>query len=128
MRISQQLVALVLLPAMLVAAPAFAQQARIADASALQQALAAQAAGEDAQRDVIRRVLDRADVKELAGRMGLNVADASTAVATLSGADLNAAAQHAQAMEQALAGGAATVVISLTTLLLVLIIVILLAD
>ena len=54
--------------------------------------------------------------------------EAGSAVATLSGAELDTLAQHAGAVEAAaLAGGANTIVISLTTLLLIVIIVILLA-
>ena len=72
--------------------------------------------------------LDRDDVRQLASTMGLNVTQASAAVARLGDTDLAAAAQHAGAVEQALAGGSTTIVISVTTLLLTLIIVILLAK
>lgn len=128
MRIPHRLVAILLLPLFLVSSPAMAGQVRIADAAARQQAIAAQAAGETAQRAAVSRVLDRDDVRQMASRLGLRLTDASAAVATLSGADLAAAAQHAQAVETALAGGASTIVISMTTLLLLLIIVILLAK
>ena len=65
----------------------------------------------------------------MAERFGLTVEHAGTAVATLSGAELNSLAQHAASVEaNSLAGGANTVVISVTTLLLILIIVILLAK
>jgi hypothetical protein len=128
MRVTNKIVALLLLPAFLVASPVFAQQARVVDAAAMSQALAAKAESESAQRALVRRVLDRADVREMAARMGLNVEQADSAVATLSGPELGALAQHAQAVETAtLAGGANTIVISLTTLLLLVIIVILLA-
>jgi hypothetical protein len=36
----------------------------------------------------VLRVLDRADVREMASRLGLSVADATSAVATLDGAEL----------------------------------------
>ena len=125
---SYQLVAVLLVPALLVFAPAFAQQSHIADATTRQLALAGQAERDEAQRATVRRVLDRSDVRQLAATMALDVSDASSAVATLGGTDLAAAAQRAQAVEMALAGGSNTVVISTTTLLLVLIIVILLAK
>lgn len=129
MHIPHKIVSLCLLPAFLVASPAFAQQARVVDPSVLSQALAQSAHAETAQRDLIRRVLDRADAREMAARLGLSVAQANSAVATLSTADLNTLAQHAGAVEAAaLSGGANTVVISVTTLLLILIIVILLAG
>ncbi|MGD9906464.1 MAG: hypothetical protein AB7U83_23610, partial [Vicinamibacterales bacterium] len=109
-------------------APAFAQQARVADAAARHRALADRAAADEAQRAAIRRVLDRDEIVQLAARLGLDLADARSAVATLSGDHLAAAAERAGAVDAALAGGATTVVISLTTLLLILIIVILLAQ
>ena len=129
MRTMNKAVALLLLPMFLVSSPAFAQQARVVDASAMDQALAARAESESAQREVVRRVLDRSDVRAMAARLGLSVEQADSAVATLSGPELGTLAQHAQAAEAAsLAGEANVVVISVTTLLLILIIVILLAS
>lgn len=129
MRLTNRIVALVLLPAFLVTSPALAQQARVVDAAAMRQALAGKADSESAQRALVRRVLDRADVREMAARMGLSVQQADSAVATLSGAELGILAEHAGAVEtEALAGGANTIVISTTTLLLILIVVILLAK
>lgn len=128
MRITLKPVAALLLPVLLVASPAFAQQARVVDATVLQQALTDQATLEATQRASIQRVLASDDAKRLAGEMGLNLADASTAVSTLSGSQLAQAAHQAAAAEVAIAGGATVVAISLTTLLLVLIIVILLAQ
>jgi hypothetical protein len=129
MRITLKPVAVLLLPILLVSSTAFAgQQSRIVDADALRQALAAHAGTEQDQRDAVRRVLDRDDVRQLADRMGLDVAQASAAVGTLTGGDLADAAERAATVEAALTGGAPTVVISVTTLLLILIIVILLAD
>ena len=121
-----RIVAIVLLPVLLVASPAFAQQTRIVDSAAMNQALTGQAELERTQRELVRRVLDRADAREMAQRMGLSVERANSAVATLSGAELNTLAQQAGAVDTALAGGSRTIVISTTTLLLVLIIVILL--
>ena len=129
MRISNKIVTLFLLPAFLISTPAFAQQSRVVDAALMNQALADKATSETAQRDLVRRVLDRSDAREVAARLGLNVAHASAAVGTLSGAELNTLAQHAAAVDaNALAGGANTVVISVTTLLLILIIILLLAN
>ena len=128
MRATHKLIALLLVPVFFVSSPAFARQTRVVDAAAMTQALADQATSEQAQRDQVQRVLDREDVRQLASSMGLSLGQASAAVATLSGADLAAASQRANAVEAALAGGANTIVISLTTLLLILIIVILLAG
>lgn len=129
MQISQKVVALFLVPALLLSTQAFAQQARVVDTVALHQALAAKTDTENSQRELVRRVLDRSDAREMAARFGLTLEHANSAVATLSGAELNTLAQHAAAVDaSALAGGASTVVISVTTLLLILIIVILLAS
>jgi len=128
MRTTNKAVALLLIPLFLVSSPVFAQQARVVDAAAMTQALAAKAESETAQRKLVRRVLARADVRQMAARMGLSVEQADSAVATLSGPELGTLAEHASAVEAAtLAGGSNTIVISLTTLLLIVIIVILLA-
>lgn len=128
MRVTNKIVALFLLPAFLLSSPALAQQARVVDAVTLEQALATQAGLEQNQRELVRRVLDRTDARQLASQMGLSVQQADSAITALSGAELNSLAQHAGAVETALAGGASAVVISTTTLLLVLIIVILLVK
>jgi hypothetical protein len=129
MHTAKQVLASLLLPLFLASSPALAQPARVVDSGAMNQALEAKADSERAQRELVLRVLGRADVRETAARLGLNVADARSAVATLSGAELDALAQHAGAVEAtALTGGANTVVISVTTLLLLIIIVILLAS
>jgi len=128
MRLTNKIVALLVLPVfLLVSSPAFAQT-RVVDESAMRQALAGKADTESAQRALVQRVLQRDEVKTIAARMGLDVAQASSAVATLSGAELGTMASQASAVEAAtLAGGASTIVISATTLLLILIIVILIA-
>jgi hypothetical protein len=127
MRLTNRLVALLLIPMFLVSSPAFAQQARVVDEAAMSQALAGKAAGERAQREQVLRVLERDDVREVAARLGLDVADARAAVSTLGGAELGTLAQYADAVEaEALAGGQ-RVVISVTALLLIIIIIILLA-
>lgn len=129
MRITNKIVALLLLPMFLLSSPALAQQARVIDSAAMSQALAARADSETAQRDLVRRVLARSDVGEMATRMGLSLAQADSAVSTLSGAELGALAEQASAVEaSALAGGANTIVISVTTLLLLLILVIVLVK
>jgi len=129
MRHLKPVVALLLVPVLLaVTSPVLAQQAHIVDPAAMTRAVAEQAQLEDVNRDQIRRVLDRAETREVAERLGLDVAQAQSAVATLDGAELSRLAQHAAGVEASLAGGANTIVISTTTLLLVLIIVILLVK
>ena len=79
-----------------------------------------------AQREAVLRVLGRDEVKAVAGRVGIDLTTASTAVSSLSGDDLKTAATQAQQVERALAGGASTVVISTTTIIIALLVVILL--
>lgn len=117
----------VTLCALLVSSPAWAQQ-HIADSAQMQQAIAAKASTDDANRQVVRNVLDRAEVKALASQMGLDVRQAETAVAQLSGDELASLAQAASAAQADLAGGSTVVTISLTTLLLIIIIIILIAN
>ena len=129
MHVTNKVVALLLLPVWLVSSPALAQQARVVDSAAMNQALASRANSELAQRELVRRVLNRDDVRQTAARMGLSLEDAGSAVATLSGAELETLAQRAGDVEAvALTGGANTITISATTLLLLLIIVILLVK
>ena len=129
MHLVNKVVALLLASVFLVSSPALAQQARVVDSAALREALASKADTELTQRALLRRVLDRDDVRQMAAGMGLSVEDATSAVATLSGVELGTLAQHANAVEAAaLAGGANVIVISVTTLLLLLIIVILLVK
>ena len=129
MHLANKVAALLLIPMFLISSPALAQQIRVVDSAAMDRALANKADTERGQRELIRRVLDRDDVRQVAESMGLSVADAGTAVAMLSGAELGTLAEHAGAVEAAaLAGGANTIAISVTTLLLILIIVILLVK
>jgi ferritin-like metal-binding protein YciE len=79
-----------------------------------------------AQREAVLRVLDRDEVKAVAGRVGIDVTTAATAVASLQGDELARAAAQAQQVEQALAGGQSRVVISTTTIIIVLLVIILL--
>jgi hypothetical protein len=127
MQPARTLVATLLIPLLLVSSMAFAQQATIVNSATMSQALAGNAEAERQQRELVMRVLDREDARAMAARLGLHHADASSAVATLSGVELGTLARHAAGVEAAsLAGGANTIVISVTTLLLLLIIVILL--
>lgn len=105
-----------------------AQQRHVIDPAGMRQALAAQAATDQQNRDVLLNVLRHKQVRDLASRLGLSVTRAESAVATMSGAELAELASTARTTDAALAGGNKTIVISTTTLLLIIIIVILLAT
>ena len=92
----------------------------------LDQALEKKVNDEDAARDTIRRLLDRADVRELAESHGLDARRASAAVGTLQGEELDRLAAQAAQVQSQLAGGDEVVVrVSLVALLLMVIIIIL---
>jgi hypothetical protein len=113
--------------ALLFSSPAWARQ-HVIDSTVLQQAIAERSSVDSANRQMIERVLARPDVQVVASRLGLDIKDARTAIAGISGDELAAVAQTARAAD--LSGGAAnpTITISLVALLLIIIIVILVAD
>jgi hypothetical protein len=115
--------------ALIVASPAWAQQ-HVVDSAIMHQAIADQTAVDAANRQLVERVLTRPDVQVVAARLGLDIKDARTAIASVSGEELAAIAQTARAVDQDLSGGLGnpTITISLVTLLLIIIIVILVAD
>ena len=100
--------------------PALAQQRHVVSPAEMRQAVSGQAKTDQLNREAVVSVLKRSQVSEVASRLGLNVANADTAVATLNSVDLAQAADAARQAEAQLSGGN-TVVISVTTLLLILI-------
>lgn len=115
----------------LIAPSAGAQQTHVADRATLEQAVAATAAQAQADRETIRRVLARQEVKDVASRLGVDLTRADSAIRLLDGAELAQAAQYASQIDEDLAGGATTLVLTATTIiiiLLIVIIIILLAD
>ncbi len=127
MRIRASVLA-VLIAALLWAPSAWAQQLHVADAGALKAAVAKKVAADDADRQAILKVLAHPQVRDVAGRFGLTVQKAETAIAQLSGAELAEIAQPARTLNAELTGGQNVIVISVTTLLLIIIIVLLLAN
>jgi hypothetical protein len=107
---------------------AWAADSHVADTPALEQALAAHARADAANRDAVLHVLERRDVRDAAAGMGLDVAAAEQAVRQMTGDDLAALANSARAADADLAGGASSVTISITTLLLLLILIVLIAK
>jgi hypothetical protein len=109
------------------AGSAMAQQ-HIAAPSLMRQAVADQSAVDQQNRDAVVGVLHQPQVRDLAGKLGLNLTTAENAVSTLSSAELAKVADQARAADTQLAGGSNTIIISTTTLLLILIIIILLVK
>lgn len=102
-----------------------AQTAHAAPQAAIDAALQQHVAGQAADREAILRVLDHPEVKAVAGRAGLDVRRAATAVATLDGQELAQVAAQAQQVEQALAGGQSRIVVSTTLIIIALLVLIL---
>ena len=119
---------IIFMVAVLMAAPssALADGRRAADAATLAAAVAQHVDQQDADRAAIREALGRPEVRDMAGRMGLDVDRAAAAVGTLDGADLTRAAGAARQVNEQLVGGATTVVFTATTIIIILLVVILL--
>ena len=114
--------------AVLMAAPssAFADGRHVVDPAAIAAAVAEHVEQQDADRAAIREALARPQVRDMAGRMGLDVNRATAVVDTLAGADLTRAASAARQVNEQLVGGATTIVFTTTTIIIILLVVILL--
>lgn len=104
----------------------YAQAPHAAPQAALDAAIQQHTAATAADRDAIARVLDRAEVQAVAGRVGLDLRQAKSAIATLDDAQLSQVATQARQVDQALAGGASNVTISTTMIIIGLLVLILL--
>jgi phytoene/squalene synthetase len=107
------------------------EEQHAASQSALDAALQEHVRASDADRDTVRRLLERADVKEIAGQAGIDLRRVAGAVATLEGQALADVAAQARQAERALAGGQSSITISTTMIiigLLVLILIIVLVS
>lgn len=125
MRILARLTSLALLALLLVPGVGRASDAVVGQ-SDLDQAIGGQLSSDAALRQDVRDVLSRTEVATMAQQMGVDLRQASSAIDTLSGAELARVATQANAVDQALAGGDTTIQISLVAALLIIIILILL--
>jgi len=137
MRFVRQRLVFPLILLTIAASPAFADLSRqSAGATADQQHLVApgqlaatvtdHVAHQDANRAAIREALARPAVRDVASSMHLDLARAAAVVETMTGADLEQAANAARTVNQQLVGGASTVVISTTTIIIALLVLIVL--
>jgi hypothetical protein len=110
---------------MLASSSAFADQ-HLVPLSQLATTVADGAAKQDTDRATIRQALERPEVQAVASKLGLDLNRATAAVDTLSGSDLDKAANAAQQVNDQLVGGASNVVISTTTLIIILLLIIIL--
>ena len=102
-----------------------AQTSHAASQAAIDSALQQHVAGETADREAILRVLSHPEVKAVAGRAGLDLRRATSAVATMDATELAQVAAQAQQVDEALAGGQSRIVISTTLIIIVLLVIIL---
>jgi hypothetical protein len=126
MRTVRQFLALLLSLLTVPAGSAFAGQRHVVDPSQLAAAVAQRVAAQDADRAVIRDTLARPEVRDVAARIGVDMTRMTTAVDTLSGADLERAAATARQVDGELTGGASTITLSTTTIIIGLLVLILL--
>ena len=103
----------------------FADQKHIVSPTDVAKAVTEHVASQDANRATIREALERPEVRDVVSSMGIDLDRITSVVDTLSGADLQQAANAAGQVNQQLVGGASNVVISTTTIIIVLLLVIL---
>ena len=81
----------------------------------------------DADRQAIQIMLQREDVRQIAGSAGLDLERASAAASVLSGPSLENLAAQAREVNAGLAGGDSKIIISATALIIILLIIIIVA-
>ena len=91
----------------------------------LRNAVRAEVEAEEADRVLVDRVLQREEVRSVAGNAGLDVERARGAVGLLEGGDLARVASLASDVEDQLVGGQSTITITTTTLIIALLVLIL---
>lgn len=106
-------------------APRVGAQTHTASQAALDAALQQHVSTSTADRDMVLGLLERDEVKKVAGEAGLDLRRAASAVATLDGQDLATVAAQARQVERSLAGGQSTITISTTVIIIALLIIIL---
>jgi hypothetical protein len=102
------------------------QQTHIAGPRLLDDAVQEHARAADRDRDTVRLFLERAEVKAVAGKYGIDIRRAETAVAAMDASDVAQIAAQARSADETLAGGQSKVTISTTTIIIGLLVLILL--
>ena len=118
---------LVILLSIVIAMPRLqAQASHTASQSAIDAALQQHVSSAASERADLLRVLANPEVKAVAGKAGLDLRRATTAVASLEGQQLSQLAAQARQVDEALAGGQSRIVISTTVIIIALLVLILL--
>ena len=100
----------------------------VVDASAIQARLDQKLSQADTDRQAIRSMLERPEVRQIAGAAGVDLARANGGLGVLSGASLQSMADQARLMNRDLTGGDGTIVLSATGVIIILLILILLVN
>jgi hypothetical protein len=100
-------------------------QLHVADRAALDRLMIEQTHRDARDREAIKQLLAREEVRKAAHEAGIDMTRADAAVSTLGGAELHQLATQARQAEEGLEGGASTIVISTTTIIIILLVVIL---
>jgi hypothetical protein len=106
--------------------PAAAAQRHLVDPGQLAATIDQHLGAQDADRAAVREALARADVRQVAAELGLDLTRAAAVIDTLEGPTLKRAGDAARQVNQQLVGGASTITITTTTLIIILLLVILL--
>ncbi|MDO9170807.1 MAG: PA2779 family protein [bacterium] len=110
------------------AVPAVEPQLHVVGADEILVRIDQQSDQADADREAIQALLQREDVRRIAGAAGLDLERASAAASVLSGEALATLAAQASSVDEGLAGGEGNVVISTTAIIIILLILILLVN
>ena len=97
-----------------------AQNRHVLPPGAIAAAVDAHVASQNADRAAIREALERAEVRDLATRIGIDLDHVTASIGTLSGSELAGAANAARQINDTLVGGASSVTLSTTTIIIVL--------
>ena len=100
--------------------------AHIAGQPALDAAVQEHARATDRDRETVRLFLQRADVRAIAGKYGIDIRRAESAVAAMDASEIANIAAHARTTDGTLAGGQGSVTISTTAIIIGLLVLILL--
>jgi hypothetical protein len=111
--------------AVLFMAPSVNAQNHVIGKAALDKAVQERVSRDQADREAITSLLQRAEVRAVAAKAGVSLDKAQAAVSTLEGSELQQIASQARAVQNDLAGGQSAIVISTTTIIIVLLIVLL---
>jgi hypothetical protein len=103
-----------------------AASTHIAGQPVLDAAVQQHARATERDRDAVRLFLQRADVKAIAGKYGVDIRRAESAVAAIDASELAHVAAQAREADEALAGGQGSVTISTTAIIIGLLVLILL--